>query len=128
MVLDVRMRMEGDKIDDSSKGDYVNLRDENEAGERCNHLGCCWGLGGSVFWYWVKMAVTFTFFGLLAAACVEWVGPFLMDKVSFDQEVYAILVLVVFLCCFSSQLCFFCYGVLVDWDLLALGLSIGAFS
>jgi hypothetical protein len=49
-----------------------------------------------VFWYWVKLAVTFTFFGLLAAACVEWVGPFLMDKVSFDQEVYAILVLIVF--------------------------------
>jgi len=96
VVLDVRMRMEGDKIDDNSKGDYVNLRDEDGAGERCNHFGCCWGLGGSVFWYWVKLAVTFTFFGLLAAACVEWVGPFLMDRVSFDQEVYAILVLIVF--------------------------------
>ncbi|KAJ7010810.1 hypothetical protein NC653_001311 [Populus alba x Populus x berolinensis] len=79
-VLEVRMRMEGDKIDDNSKGDYVNLRDENGAGERCNHFGCCWGFGGSVFWYWVKLAVTFIFFGLLAAACVEWVGPFLMDK------------------------------------------------
>ena len=90
VVLEVRTRIEGDKIDDNgdnSKGDYVDLRDENGAGERCNHCGCCWGFGGSVFWYWVKLAVTFTFLGLLVAACVKWVSPFVMDKVSFDQKV-----------------------------------------
>ncbi|KAH8521817.1 hypothetical protein H0E87_002742 [Populus deltoides] len=102
VVLDVRMRMEGDKIDDNSKGDYVNLRDEDGAGERCNHFGCCWGLGGSVFWYWVKLAVTFTFFGLLAAACVEWVGPFLMDReiipiINWETATFSTPVLVVLL-------------------------------
>ncbi|XP_061954706.1 uncharacterized protein LOC133676916 isoform X1 [Populus nigra] len=102
VVLDVRMRMEGDKIDGNSKGDYVNLRDEDGAGERCNHFGCCWGLGGSVFWYWVKLAVTFTFFGLLAAACVEWVGPFLMDKeiipiINWETTTFSTPVLVVLL-------------------------------
>ncbi|KAL3610007.1 hypothetical protein D5086_001027 [Populus alba] len=101
-VLEVRMRMEGDKIDDNSKGDYVNLRDENGAGERCNHFGCCWGFGGSVFWYWVKLAVTFIFFGLLAAACVEWVGPFLMDKeiipiINWETTTFSTPVLVVLL-------------------------------
>ncbi|XP_011029115.1 PREDICTED: transmembrane protein 64-like [Populus euphratica] len=102
VVLDVRIRMEGDKIDDNSKGDYVNLRDENGAGERCNHFGCCWGLGGSVFWYWVKLVVTFAFFGLLAAACVEWVGPFLMDKeiipiINWETTTFSTPVLVVLL-------------------------------
>ncbi|KAB5564422.1 hypothetical protein DKX38_004476 [Salix brachista] len=82
VVPELIMRMEGDKIDDgdNGEGDYVNLRDENGAGERCNLCGFYWGFGWSVFWYWVKMALMFTFFGLLAAACVMWVGPFFMDK------------------------------------------------
>ncbi|KAF9685743.1 hypothetical protein SADUNF_Sadunf03G0085800 [Salix dunnii] len=82
VVPELIMRMEGDKIDDgdNSEGDYVNLRDENGAGERCNLCGFYWGFGWSVFWYWVKLALMFTFFGLLAAACVMWVGPFFMDK------------------------------------------------
>ncbi|KAJ6712360.1 hypothetical protein OIU79_008559 [Salix purpurea] len=105
VVLEVRTRMEGDKIDDNgdnSKGDYVDLRDENGAGERCNHCGGCWGFGGSVFWYWVKLAVTFTFLGLLAAACVKWVSPFVMDKeiipiINWETTTFSTPVLVVLL-------------------------------
>ncbi|KAF9689428.1 hypothetical protein SADUNF_Sadunf01G0091200 [Salix dunnii] len=105
VVLEVSTRMEGDKIDDNgdnSKGDYVDLRDENGAGERCNHCGCCWGFGGSVFWYWVKLAVTFTFLGLLAAACVKWVSPFVMDKeiipvINWETTTFSTPVLVVLL-------------------------------
>ncbi|CAK7335383.1 unnamed protein product [Dovyalis caffra] len=83
VVPELRMSMGGDKIDDdgdNSKGNYVNLRDENGVGKRCNRYGCCWGFGGSVFWYWVKLALVLTFFGLMAAACFMWVGPFVMDK------------------------------------------------
>jgi len=89
VVPELIMSMEGDKIDDgdNNEGDYVNLRDENGAGERCNLCGFYWGFGWSVFWYWVKLALLFTFIGLLAAACVMWVGPFLMDKVSFYKKV-----------------------------------------
>ena len=101
VVPELIMSMEGDKIDggDNSEGDYVNLRDENGAGERCNLCGFYWGFGWSLFWYWVKLALLFTFIGLLAAACVMWVGPFLMDKVSFYKKVLCFLWFQFCLCC-----------------------------
>jgi len=120
VVPELIMSMEGDKIDggDNSEGDYVNLRDENGAGERCNLCGFYWGFGWSVFWYWVKLALLFTFIGLLAAACVMWVGPFLMDKVSFYKKSFVLFVVSIL----------FVLWNLVDRDLLAIELYVAAFS
>lgn len=94
LVPELRMSLEA-HIDDEgdSEGDFVKLRDCEV--EECGVIAategssfCLWRWRGSVVWYWVKLALLFTCLGLLAAVFLKWVGPFFMDKVSFDHYFY----------------------------------------
>ncbi|KAJ4839533.1 hypothetical protein Tsubulata_037059 [Turnera subulata] len=81
VVPELRMRVEGDI--NREGGDYLKLRD-GEGDEAYDGVGgersclCCWR--GKGVGYWVKLALLVTCVGLLAAVCIKWVVPFLMEK------------------------------------------------
>ncbi|KAF8092458.1 hypothetical protein N665_0413s0001 [Sinapis alba] len=83
-VLLPRMRVEDDE--DVEKGAYVKLgeegqeessgQEENEEEEEELKEPAT-----SPFWFWVKLALLFSFLAAFAFVAYRWVGPLIMDKV-----------------------------------------------
>lgn len=78
-VPELKSRAEG-----SENGDYVKLRggSDEEEGSPAESSGCSIGSVTSV-WFWVKLIALVACLGVLAFVIIKWIGPFLIDKVSF---------------------------------------------
>ncbi|XP_024010524.1 uncharacterized protein LOC18014530 isoform X2 [Eutrema salsugineum] len=87
-VSELRVRVEEDEIEKS--GHYAKLSDEFEEQGRqeaeqeeeedsspCSSSSC--GRKRSV-WFWIKLALLFTFLAALALVAYKWIAPLIMDK------------------------------------------------
>lgn len=72
------------RVEDSENGDYVKLRggSDEEQGSPKESSGCFIGSVTSV-WFWVKLISLVACLGVLAFVIIKWIGPFLIEKVSF---------------------------------------------
>uniref|UniRef100_A0A2P2K542 Uncharacterized protein MANES_02G031700 n=1 Tax=Rhizophora mucronata TaxID=61149 RepID=A0A2P2K542_RHIMU len=87
VVPELRMRFEGNSEGgNDGKGDYLMLGNcESEEGfngvqVREESSMFFWRWRRCVVWYWIKLALLFSFLGLLAAVFLKWVAPYIMDK------------------------------------------------
>lgn len=79
-VLLLPTRVEGDDVE---KGGYVKLSEGQESSsssgqeeeEEVKEAAT------SPFWFWVKLALLFSFLASLAFVAYRWLGPLIMDKV-----------------------------------------------
>ncbi|KAJ1416059.1 SNARE associated Golgi protein [Sesbania bispinosa] len=84
---------DGGRIHTHDGGDYVKLRRVPQDTQP---------RGATALWYWVTLAVSFLFLGLLALVVFKWLGPFFLEKViipitnwetnTFSSPVLAMLV------------------------------------
>ncbi|KAK4748564.1 hypothetical protein SAY87_015150 [Trapa incisa] len=99
VVPELKLRFGEDSHCDD-KGDYVDLGD-CETGGLPPSQRRTWG---GFLWYWVKLALLFSFLGLLAGVCLKWVWPYFMEKeiipvlnwetATFSRPVLAVLVFI----------------------------------
>lgn len=75
------LRLEGDyvKLEEGGGGDGgAQCQKETSLSSGGGGGGGCWSL-----WWWAKLGLVLLFVGLLGAVFLKWIGPFLMDKVTF---------------------------------------------
>lgn len=81
-VLLLPTRVEGDDVE---KGGYVKLSEGQESssssGQEEEEEEEVKEAATSPFWFWVKLALLFSFLASLAFVAYRWLGPLIMDKV-----------------------------------------------